>query len=37
MGKLECAIGFDFGDGKDYFIIDSKMMKFLVENYERDV
>ena len=37
MGKLECAIGFDFGDGKDYFIIESKMMKFLVENYERDV
>ena len=37
MSKLQSALAFDFGDGKDYFIIDSKMMKFLVENYERDV
>ena len=33
MGKIGSAIAFDFGDGNDYFIIDSKMMQFLGEYY----
>lgn len=34
MGKLYSAIAFDFGDGKDYFIIDMDLMKILIENLE---
>lgn len=33
MGKEQMALGFDFGDGNDYFIITSDLMEWLVENY----
>lgn len=33
MGKEQMALGFDFGDGNDYFIITSALMEWLVENY----
>lgn len=31
MGKPHCALGFDFGDGNDYFIINTSLMELLVE------
>lgn len=34
MGKEQMALGFDFGDGEDYFIISSQLMEWLVDNYE---
>ena len=37
MGKSRFAIGFDFGDGEDYFIIDKRSFqeyKRMMEGYE---
>lgn len=33
MGKEQIALGFDFGDGNDYFVITSELMEWLVDNY----
>lgn len=33
MGKEQMALGFDFGDGDDYFVITSDLMEWLVKNY----
>lgn len=36
MGKFHSALAFDFGDGKDYFIINEDMMGLLV-GYLKDL
>lgn len=37
MGKEQIAIAFDFGDGNDWFIIPKDLMKWLVEQYDKEV
>ena len=34
MGKSKIAIGFDFGDGEDYFIIDKRSFQEYIEMIE---
>lgn len=34
MGKSHSALAFDFGDGKDYYIIDKNLMNMLLEYLE---
>lgn len=34
MGKYYSSLAFDFGDGKDYFIISQELMELLVEFVE---
>ena len=34
MATEHLSLGFDFGDGEDYFVISSQLMEWLVDNYE---
>ena len=34
MGKQHSALAFDFGDGKDYYIIDNHLMDMLMDYME---
>lgn len=35
MGKQHSVLAFDFGDGKDYFIIDKRLMSILLDTLEK--
>lgn len=35
MGKQHSVLAFDFGDGKDYFIIDKRLMSMLLDTLEK--
>lgn len=35
MGKQHSVLAFDFGDGKDYFIIDKRLMNMLLDTLEK--
>lgn len=35
MGKQHSILAFDFGDGKDYFIIDKRLMSMLLDTLEK--
>lgn len=35
MGKQYSVLAFDFGDGKDYFIIDKRLMSILLDTLEK--
>lgn len=36
MGKPYNALVFDFGDGKEHYVIDEKLFKYLIEKLEED-
>lgn len=36
MGKQHSVLAFDFGDGKDWFIIPKDLMQWLVDNYGKE-
>ena len=37
QGKYQCALAFRFSpQGEDYFVINSRLMKFLVDSYEKE-
>ena len=37
MGKEQIALAFDFGDGKDWYVIPESLMKWLVEKYKEEL